>query len=143
MELMTATTYEIPRGGNRSCGSAAIAYAMRATTNEAADILRSITGKKRVSGITDMQLFAAMKTVGLALKWPCELDWSYLGDLMEAVQDSPHEFIVVVNSRHYVTLHKGRMFDNLNRSGVPFSECPYAHLPATKTWRVVRQPTVQ
>jgi hypothetical protein len=139
----TNSTYEIPRGGNRACGSAAIAYAMRSTTNEAADILRSITGKKRVAGITDMQLIAALRTVDVTLRWPVELNFVTLGDLMAAVEGSDDEFIAVINGLHYAVLHRDLLFDNMNRSGVHFSECDYRHLPAIKAWRITRQPAVQ
>jgi hypothetical protein len=142
MELMTTTTYEIPKGGNRACGSAAIAYAMRGTTDEAAAILRRVTGRQRVRGIHDMELIAAMRTVGVTLRWACDLNWIFLGDLMAEIQDSHDEFVIVLNSVHYAVIHKGMVFDNMHRVGVPFSQCEYKHLPVIKVWRITRQPAV-
>jgi hypothetical protein len=135
-------TYTIPRGGNRYCGPAVIAYLARTTTNEAADVIARVTGKKKVTGLNDLELIGAMRAVGVTPKWPCDLNFVRLGDLMEAVRDSPDEFVAVVNSRHYVVLHGNLLFDNMNRSGQSFSECTYRNLGVTKAWRIMRQPAV-
>jgi hypothetical protein len=137
-----ATTYSIPRGGNRWCGPCALSYVARITPKEAAAAIARVTGRTKIAGMEDMELLDTLDHLGFAAKWPTELEWITVADFMNAIENTTDEFIAVINGCHYCVFHAGMVFDNLNRNGQPFSESTYKHHPVTKAWRITRRPAV-
>ena len=56
--------YTIPFGGNSFCGTAVLAYIMRGTPDEAAKLLRTVSGQRSIKGVRPFVLIAAISKVG-------------------------------------------------------------------------------
>jgi len=116
---------------NGYCGPFALAYVLRVSTGDAAAILRKLTGKRAIIGVTVAQMHGALQDhckrvlawpQGKA-KWPSQLPPSYFNaHTFGAAQPTVREFweafggpdrvYVLDVPGHYMVLDGDRLYDN-------------------------------
>lgn len=57
-----------PKGGNRFCGPAVISALVGCTTDEAARVLRTVSGKRAIKGTTTSEVISAFRHFGIQMK---------------------------------------------------------------------------
>lgn len=128
------------KGENRYCGPAALSIIARIDTTEAATLLRKISGKKSICGVSNLLLVEALRQLGFRcnreplLKDRPTLRW-WAENKLGRFDDSTSLFLVSV-SRHYAVYQEGNYCCGITRSVVPLCSSPYRLKRVRAAWRV-------
>jgi hypothetical protein len=137
--------YTIPYGRNHYCGPAALAYVLRSDPDHAAGLLRKVSGKRSIHGVTNVQLEAVLRLAGIVFAKPAPtqgLDGATartpLPTLARWYDAAPPGEHIVCITGHYLVIHGHRMFDNRCHLGKPMALCPYLRRRVKAAWRILR-----
>lgn len=139
------------RGRNSYCGPAALAILTGKTTDDAARVIRSITGRSRVYGVSAFSLVRAAAKMGLTMKHI--VDMTAMPTLkrltlQQAMSQLKADRVYVVNiTGHYIVLrHDGKgwcgrgwlVHDNVH-TAKPLEEYRGKRKRIKRIWEVVEQ----
>jgi hypothetical protein len=135
-------SFTIPYGRNHYCGPAALAYVLRSDPDEAARLLRQVSGKRSIHGVTNVNLDAALQAAQVRFVRTAtgngRLPTRCLPTLARWYNTVPlGEYIVCVTG-HYIVVDGERMFDNRHHQGKPMALCPYLRRRVKMSWLMLR-----
>ena len=113
-------------GGNRYCGPAALSAIAGITTDTAAQVLREITGRRAICGVTIAAMREALRRLGFRVHDPIRYLDAQAGSLQRPtlarwLQEYPRgaeDIVLVCLTGHYLIVKDRRIYDNHHPDGI-------------------------
>lgn len=126
---------------NHFCGPAAIAALTGVHVDDAARVLRNVSGKRAIMGIDARHMLAALKKLGHEPHTLLPVTTGKRPTLTQALAGvlrdrKPDEAFLVTITDHYVVIKGRRLWDNKHPEGIWLGECPYRRKRVRAIWAV-------
>jgi hypothetical protein len=139
-------TIQRNKTSNRFCGPAALAALAGIHVDEAARMLRLVSGKTAIFGVGHRHKLAALERLGYRVEHVLanSLDDRRAGrtpTLTQALagalrgRQSTQRYLVLITG-HYVTIQGRKLVDNKHPEGIALSTCPYRRRRVRGIWAV-------
>lgn len=130
---------------NTWCGPAAISIITGLGYDEAIDLLKRVTGKRAIRGVSRNEMFRALQAIG----WDCKDRWEYTKEHRPTLawwlrqrgdEEMDTTFLVNVTG-HYVVVRGRKIADNLVMAPVWLREYPHRRKRVKVVWSMRQVPT--
>jgi len=132
-------TFTIPFGRNNYCGPCALAYVLGSDPDSAAALLRKMSGKRSIRGVSNSLLIEAIWGAGVKPRLAFPIGNVPRPQLRSwlATRENPAGLYIVNITRHYIVVNRDQMFDNRFHLGKPLEKCPYLLRRVVNAWLVI------
>ncbi len=140
MTLLEETEpFTIPYGRNNYCGPCALAYVLGSDPGSAAALLRRMSGKRSIRGVSNSLLMQAIWAAGVKTRLAFPIIPVPRPQLRSwlATREDPAALYIVNITHHYIVVHGDQMFDNRFHLGKPLEKCPYLLRRVVNAWMVL------
>ena len=139
MKSMEGTTsFTIPYGRNNYCGPCALAYVLKTDSDSAAALLRKVSGKRSIRGVSNGHLTEAIWVAGVRTRLAFPIGNVPHPQLRRwlSTREDPAALYIVNITHHYIVVHGNQVFDSRFHLGKPLEKCPYLLRRVVNAWRV-------
>ncbi|MHB1743774.1 MAG: hypothetical protein ACYCRE_03265 [Acidobacteriaceae bacterium] len=119
----------------------ALAYVLKTGPDSAAALLRKVSGKRSIRGVSNGHLTEAICAAGVRTRLAFPIGNVPHPQLRRwlSIREDPAALYIVNITHHYIVVHGNHVFDSRFHLGKPLEKCPYLLRRVVNAWRVFRR----